>query len=75
MQPLNYEKLEELRKLADIPSNMGEQFIHVDLNLGWGNSGDVRFGFRFKMEMGELEFSSLDQAMQIVQKLRKKATL
>jgi len=73
MKPLNYQKIEELRQLANIPTNDGEQFIHVDLNLIWAEAGTVRFGFKWKCEMGERDFRSLDEAIDIVKQLRKKA--
>jgi hypothetical protein len=75
LKPLDIVKLEELRELCYIPAPHGEQFIHVDLNLLWGSAGTVRFGFRFKLEMGELDFRTLDEAIEIVKMLRKKAVL
>ena len=73
MRQIDYKKLEELRELAYIPPNGGEQFIHPDLNLIWGDAGTIRFGFKWKREMGELNFTSLDQAIEIVKDLRKRA--
>jgi hypothetical protein len=73
MKPLDYSKIEKLRTLANIPTNMGEQFISVNLNLVWGSAGTISFGFRYKMDMGEYDFSNLDQAIEIVTKLRQKA--
>ena len=39
------DKLIKLQELSRISTNMGEQFIAVDLNLTWGRSGTIRFGF------------------------------
>ena len=72
-RPFDVEKLERLRELADIPSNCGEQFINVWLNLCWLESGHVSFGFNWKCDMGEQDFHTLDEAIQIVTELRKKA--
>lgn len=67
------EKLQTLDELANIPTNMGQQFICVDWHLGYGESGVIRFGFNWKCDMGECEFRSLDEAITIVEELRKKA--
>ena len=72
---LDYKKIEELRKLAAIPYRDGEQFIDVNLNLVWSQAGTIRFGFKWKTEMGEQDFSSIDEAIGIVKGLRKRARL
>jgi hypothetical protein len=69
-------KLNELYELANIPTNMGEQFIRVTLNLTRSlKSGTIYFGLDFKMEMGEMEFRNLDEAIEKVEKLRRRATM
>ena len=63
-------KLEELYCLADIPHNCGEQFINVKLTLSKKLSwGEIFFGFNWKMEMGTIEFHSLDEAINSIKKL------
>lgn len=71
--PEELEKLTKLRDLACIPSNDGEQFINVYLNLVWQKSGHINFGFNWKCDMGEQDFRSLDEAIKIVESLRKYA--
>jgi hypothetical protein len=64
------DKLEELYRLTDIPSNCGEQFIDVKLTLSKKLSyGEISFGFDWKMYMGTIEFSNLDEAIKSVKKL------
>lgn len=75
MYPIDYKKIDELRHLANIPYNMGEQFINVELNLVWGKAGTISFGFNHKLDTGELHFTTLDEAIEIVKKLRKQAKL
>jgi hypothetical protein len=75
MNQLNSLRIEELRKLCHIPWNDGEQFIAVDLNLSSMVSGTIRFGFGYKLEMGELDFSTIEEAIEIVKWLRKKANM
>jgi hypothetical protein len=67
--------MEELRKLCHIPWNDGEQFISIDLNLSSMVSGTIRFGFGYKLEMGELDFNTLEEAVEIVRDLRKRANM
>lgn len=69
------EQIEELRELVCIPANMGEQFINVDLTLPSAYQGTVRFGFNWKCNMGEYHFGTLDEAIEIVKNLRKRANL
>ncbi len=61
--------------MANIPYNDGEQFINVWLNLSWKTAGNIAFGFKWKCEMGEQDFSTLDEAIKIVTDLRKQARL
>lgn len=68
-------KLNELRELSRIPSNDGEQFIHVYLNITWGEVGHINFGFGWKKEMGTREFNNLGEAIVIVKELRERANL
>lgn len=75
LYPIDYKKVEELRQLAHIPIGDGEQFIHVYLNLVWGHSGHIDYGFKHKMDCGVRDFHSLDEAIQIVNDLRKRARL
>lgn len=67
------EKIEELRELANIPYNMGEQFININLNLVWGFAGTINYGLNWKCEMGEYDFRSLEEATEIVKRLRERA--
>jgi hypothetical protein len=66
------EKLQQLQDLSRISTNMGQQFIHVDLNLTYGNAGTIRFGFDWKCDMGSYDFHTLDEAIEIVKELRKR---
>lgn len=75
MRPIDYEKVARIRELSNIPPNMGEQFIQVDLNLTYGDCGIIRFGFKHKLEMGEIEFYSMNQCITQLIELRKKANL
>lgn len=74
MKDFDLDKLRTLRDLASIPSNDGEQFIHVDLNLVWGTAGTIHYGFNWKCDMGEIDFRSLDEAIQHVRRLRERAS-
>ncbi len=66
------DKLEELYRLADIPGNCGEQFINIKLNLSKNlSSGEICYGFNWKMQMGTVEFNSLDNAIKSVKELIK----
>lgn len=64
------EKLNLLQSLAKRCSpNCGEQFIIVYVSVNNMNSGEIRYGFDWKKEMGEITFSNLDEAIEIVKKL------
>lgn len=68
-------KLTELRDLVNsIPTNCGEQFVHVSLSLYNSlSSGTISYGLNYKMEMAEVEFYTLDEAIKIVTGLKKRA--
>lgn len=71
---LDPKKLLEVQTLSRIPNNQGEQFIHVYINITWGESGYISYGFKWKAEIGTLDFHSLDEAIKIINELRKKAS-
>lgn len=68
-------KLTELRDLVNsIPSNCGEQFVHVQLSLYNSlSSGTVSYGLNYKSEMAELQFYTLDEAVKIVTDIKERA--
>lgn len=68
------EKLQYLKELSSIPTNYGEQFLHVLLFLG-AECGEIRYGFGYKKILGERDFNTLDEAIEIVKKLREYANL
>lgn len=73
---IDAEKLNELRQLMfSVPWNCGEQFVHVNLDLHDLCSGTVSYGLRYKMEMAEERFSTLDKAIEIVNGIKKRANL
>lgn len=77
---MRIDKLKELRDLANIPRNYGEQWIDIRLNInGLFNegheSGTINFSFNWKCNMGECDFRSLEHAIEEVIQLRKYANL
>lgn len=69
------ERLLQLAELSNIPGNCGEQFIWVKINIGNPNWGSIQYGFRWKCDMGEYDFSSIEDAIEKVKELRKRANL
>jgi hypothetical protein len=72
---IRLKKLEQLTELATIPYNDGEQWIDVLLNIKTEESGEIRWGFGWKSELGQDIFNSFDEAIKIVSNLRKRAKL
>lgn len=68
---IDSEKIKILRELCDIPYNCGEQWINISLNIRNFSSGEINFGFDWKMHIGEISFNSLDEAIEQVKNLRK----
>ncbi len=68
---IDYDKIEILRELCNIPYNCGEQWINISLDIRNFSSGNIHFGFDWKMHIGEISFYSLDEAIEQVKSLRK----
>lgn len=59
------------QEIKSIPFEDGKNWININVNLLNVNCGTITFGFGHKLHMGTIDFSSLDQALQIVQDLKK----
>lgn len=55
--------------LKKVPSDSGRYWINVRLDVGSMTHGEITFGIDFKLEMGTIEFYSLDDAIVQVGKL------
>jgi len=70
MTPEDKNKIDQIQELIHkVPTEYGQNFILVYLNLTWMPTGHINFGINHKMEMGEIEFKSLDQAIEEINKL------
>lgn len=65
-------KLQELSELvSSFPFNSGEQFVNIELNLHSLTGGTLSFGLRYKSQMGEMRFYTLDEAIKEVKEIKK----
>ncbi len=71
---IDSQKLSDLNNLVNsIPTNYGEQFVDVRLNLYDLGSGIVKYGLNWKSEMAEVNFSTLEEAFEIVRNIKARA--
>lgn len=49
--------------LRQVSSDSGRNWVNVSLDLGSMSHGEIKYGIDFKLEMGTIEFYSLDEAI------------
>lgn len=70
---VDIEKMTVLAQImGEIPLNAGQNLISITFYRGF-QAGYFTFQFGWKTDNGELEFGTLDQAIQIAKKLVKRA--
>ena len=73
MFELDVEKMRVLAQMmGEIPCDYGRNLITVTFHRGF-KSGYFTFLFRWKCDNGELDFKSLDEAIQILRGLAERA--
>ncbi len=66
-----FKKIAIINELCNIPYDAGKNFISVSLRLPRLVSGNIIFGFNYKMPDGEIYFYNLDECIEQIENLKR----